>query len=341
MTTFGDHSSGRDNNFNLLRMIAASSVLISHSVPISLGPDVLEPLQRWLDGIKLGTVAVYVFFAISGFFITKSFDRGNGVSRFLKARILRLVPGLSTALIVTVLVIGAAIPHAPSSQYWAAAPRYVLQNLALYQPLYGLPGVFETQPFPGIINGSLWTLFYEVACYMSVMAFGVIGLLRQRWLIAAGTLAFLLAAILRNELGLPGRVVTFIELGFPFALGAFAWVWRDRIPLSPWLGAALALAAVLTHGTMLFPVSFSLALSYWSLALGFFKLGPLAAYNRLGDYSYGMYIYAFPVQQAVAAAGVRDPVINIAYALPLTLFCAVLSWHFVERPSLHLVKHTA
>src|SRR5687767_8279407 len=81
-------SSGRDNNYNLIRMVAASSVLVSHSWPISLGPDTIEPLKK-LTGFSLGTIAVFVFFAVSGFFITKSFDRRDSFLSFMMARILR------------------------------------------------------------------------------------------------------------------------------------------------------------------------------------------------------------------------------------------------------------
>lgn len=340
MVTFGDRASGRENNFNLLRIVAATAVLISHAWPIALGKNTLEPLQSAL-GIKLGTAAVYVFFAISGFFITKSFDKGHDRKRFVLARVLRLYPGLLTALILTVLFCWSALPHGSAADYWGAAIGYVLRNLSLYFTTYGLPGVFDDLPYPQAINGSLWTLFYEVACYAGVFLLGTVGMLRRPVLIAGAVAALFVLSVFREDLGLPGRVTTLIELGLPFALGAAAYLWRERIPLNALLGAVLIIIAITSLDTRVFSAVFVLALSYWSLALGFFRIPALLAYNRLGDYSYGMYIYAFPVQQIIAQMGVREPMTNIAFALPLTFICAVLSWHLVERPSLQLVKHTA
>lgn len=340
MVTFDDRTSGRENNFNLVRMIAAMAVLTSHAWPIALGKGTLEPLQSAL-GIKLGTAAVYVFFAISGFFITKSFDKGHDRKRFVAARVLRLYPRLSIALILTVLFCWYALPQESAADYWGAAIGYVLRNLSLYFTTYGLPGVFDELPYPRAINGSLWTLFYEVTCYAGVFLLGILGVLRRPVLIAGGVAALFALSIIREDLGLPSRVTTILELGLPFALGSGAYLWRQHIPLSTLLGTVLTSMAIVAFDTRLFSTLFVLALSYWSLALGFFRIPALLAYNRLGDYSYGTYIYAFPIQQIVAQLGIREPLTNITFALPLTLICAVLSWHFVERPSLQLVKHTA
>ena len=123
-------------------------------------------------------------------------------------------------------------------------------------------------------------------------------------------------------------------LALPFAVGMAIWVWRHRIPLSPALtliGGALAALAWLTP---LFIPVFTLAVSYAIFVLGYARLPWIGAYTRLGDYSYGMYVYAFPIQQGVAWSGVTSPLWNMAIALPLTLACAILSWHLVEAPAL-------
>ena len=138
--SFGDRAAGRDNNFNLIRMIAASGVLVSHAWPITYGGGVVEPLESELHGITLGTVCVYIFFAISGFFITKSFDRSVGIGRFLLARALRLFPALIVVLCLTVLA-GLWLTTAPVDVYLAAVPDYLLRNLTLFRLQYVLPGV--------------------------------------------------------------------------------------------------------------------------------------------------------------------------------------------------------
>lgn len=330
----GDRSAGRDNHFNLIRMIAATGVLVSHAYPIALGAGAVQPLQPWLKGITLGTVSVYVFFAISGFFITKSFDRSPSLGRFLRARLLRLYPALVLVLAVTVLIAGLFLTTASPGTFWAAGPGYMIKNLSLYRLQYELPGVFETNPYGGAINGSLWTLFYEVMCYSAVFLAGVIGLLRARRALAVALAGFVALQVAAPGLALPEKLVTLLDLAFPFAIGTAFYLWRDHVPLRLSLGLGLAGAAALAWMTPLFGLVFVPALSYWVFLIGMAPAPRALAYNRLGDYSYGTYIYAFPVQQLMAWFGVTTALGNMTLALPVTLICAVLSWHLVEKPAL-------
>ena len=123
-----DRAAGRDNNFNLLRILAAVGVLVSHAYPISLGADAAEPLSALLGGVTLGTVSVMIFFSISGFFITRSFAGRASLGRFFQARALRLFPALIVVLIVTVLVSGLWLTTATLGEFWAATPAYFVRN---------------------------------------------------------------------------------------------------------------------------------------------------------------------------------------------------------------------
>jgi peptidoglycan/LPS O-acetylase OafA/YrhL len=335
----GDLAQGRDNNFNLLRMLAATGVLVSHAYPIARGPGAEQPLQDLLGGITLGTLCVYVFFAISGFFIAQSFERSGTIGAFLRARALRLFPALAVVLCITVLVAGLTLTAAPPPLYWAAVPEYLLRNVTLFFLRYDLPGVFEDNPYGPAINGSLWTLNYEVLCYAGVFLAGVAGLLRRPG--AMALLLLLFAAVYMAAAASPVhlRIRLLLDLGLPFAAGTAFYVWRDRIVLSlPAAAGFLAVAAFLRAVPALeaaFKPAFVLALSYAVFVAGHLP-GKLRSYNRLGDYSYGTYIYAFPAQQLMAFWGATLPLANIAGALPLTLLCAVLSWHLIERPALRL-----
>lgn len=341
MTTFADVSSGRDNNFNLIRMAAAIGVLVSHSYPISLGPQAQQPLQQWLDGTTLGSVSVLVFFAISGFFITKSFDQSVDWRRFVRARAYRLFPALITVTFMTILVAGTLLSTAESSVYWSAAPAYFVRNVTMAIPLYVLPGVFTGNPYGPAINGSLWTLAYEVSCYFGVFLFGMAGLLRRVPQILFFLLLFMALSVADQMMVFPGRVSNAINLGMPFATGGAIYLWRRHIPFTPLIAAALAAGAFLAQGTAVFSLMFAMALSYTTLWLGFSRWQPALLYNRLGDYSYGTYIFAFPIQQTLAGSGVASPLVNMSVAIPATCLCAALSWHFVERPALTRVHHTS
>ena len=330
---------GRDNNFNLLRMIAATGVLVSHAYPIALGPGAAQPFSQTL-GITLGTVCVYVFFAISGFFIARSFDRARSRADFLRARALRLFPALVVVLLLTVLG-GAALTLEPAA-YWMAAPEYFVRNATLFFLQYPLPGVFEQNPYGPAINGSLWTLNYEVLCYAGVFLIGVLGILCRPRAMAAVLALVVVCYVVVMATEPHDRLVKLFELGLPFAIGTGFYVWRERIPVSPLIGLGLAaLAAVVGYfaGSIveleaLFHPVFVLALSYGIFVVGFLPGRWLRLYNRLGDYSYGVYIYAFPVQQLMAHHGITTPYGNIATAALVTLPLAVLSWHLVEAPAL-------
>lgn len=206
--------------------------------------------------------------------------------------------------------------------------------------------MFETNPLPRSINGSLWTLFYEVACYGGVVICGLLGLLRRPLVFSAAFVVLALAFVLGGAfepLGGPLYIAKrMLTLAFPFALGMLAYVWRDRLKLDFRLAAGLWVVPVLAHGTVWQAAAITLAMAYTVLWLGFVPRGALLAYNRLGDYSYGTYLYAFPVQQAMAQTFPGGtPLANILLAFPVTLVFAMLSWHLVEERALARVRSRA
>ncbi|WP_377194793.1 acyltransferase family protein [Ruegeria meonggei] len=331
-----DRTDGRDNNFNLIRILAASGVLVSHAYPISWGGSAPQPLENLLHGLTLGTVCVWVFFAISGFFITRSFDRQPSIVSFLTARILRLYPALATVLVVTILVAGFVLTYANPSVFWAATGEYFVRNMLLFDLLYGLPGVFETNPGGAGINGSLWSLSYEVTCYAGVFICGLLGLLGNRKVFAGLVLLFLCIYAATMVLDLNTRIEQLAKLGLTFLTGMVFYIWRNKIPLSWGMLAGMTAVTVASWFTPLFMPVFAVGLSYTVFFAGYAKVPLLLRYNRLGDYSYGVYIYAFPIQQMVAQSGVTTPAINMAISLPFTLICAILSWHLIEAPAMKL-----
>jgi peptidoglycan/LPS O-acetylase OafA/YrhL len=343
MLYLGDVATGRDNNFNLIRFAAAASVLVSHAWPIALGPGTAEPLQA-LTGHTLGTLAVYVFFAISGFFISASFAASASAGDFLLARGLRLFPCLAVSLLLVAFAMGPFVTTQPAAGYLQAPEtwRFLFHNATLVWPQYRLPGVFETNPYPAV-EGSIWTLIHEVLCYALVFLAGLTGLSRRRRAMTAALIGYGLiwALPLLLPFRLPPRVMSLHDLSLPFVFGMAFWLWRDRLPLTLWAVAGLLGAASLARGTSLGTPLLVAFLAYATFWAGFVPKGPIRAWNRLGDYSYGMYVYAFPLQGlAVWLAGPLTPMANVALALPVTLVFAILSWHLVERPA-RALRHRA
>lgn len=335
---------GRDNNLNLVRIAAATAVLVSHSVAITTGNPALEPL-RGLTGLSLGDYSVGLFFGISGLLIARSFDRRTSLAHFAVARFLRLWPALFVVLAIGAFVLGPVMTALPVDQYLRRPSTwlYVPRGLSLYFQADQLPGVFMANPMPESVNGSLWSLFYEVTCYAGVVALGLAGLLRRRALFAVFMLAVLAGHVLsvfsHPAGGLAYRLDLLGFVGFPFALGMAAYVWRDQIRLGPGGVALCWLAVALSAGSPMLGTVTIVAVVYSALWFGYVPKGALLAYNRLGDYSYGVYIFAFPTQQTLVALlpGQTAPA-NIALTVPVVMVLAFLSWNLIEKRALAMAR---
>jgi peptidoglycan/LPS O-acetylase OafA/YrhL len=329
----------RDNNFNLLRMIAAGAVLVSHAYPISLGTGTVEPLSIALS-MSLGTLAIVTFFAISGFFISQSFENRSSLLAFCVARILRIYPGLVVVLLFSVLVVGPIFTPLPMRTYFTEVETisYIPHNLSLKWLQYELPGVFTQNPYPAAINGSLWSLFYEVVCYGMVAVLGAVGLTSRSWTFCIFLSVYILIyfglGLLRS---LHPAFENLRELSYPFVLGMVVYHFRQflitNLNLLMCVGAGGI--AVLSYRGFIVREAFVLFWTILIFCLGYLPLKALKIYNRVGDYSYGMYIYAFPCEQiGVALWPGISPIALIAVSLPATLAFATFSWHLIERRAL-------
>lgn len=339
----------RANNYDCIRLVAATLVLVSHAFPLTMGSDAHEPLSLLTRGqATIGSLAVGVFFFVSGFLVTQSYGQSRGIGHFAWKRALRLFPGLVVLVLVTTFVLGPLLTQLEPSSYLLDRSTWdYLNNIAL-RTRDVLPGVFETAPFAGAVNGSLWTLPYEARCYVLVAAIGAIGLLSLRGALAVlalslatsvafiafpGTLAGLdAAAVLRQQ----------ADLSSYFALGMMCWLCRDLVPTGRVAFLAGVLLLLLATLTPIFQPLAALAVALIIPPLAYAQVTWPSRVTASGDYSYGIYLYAFPVQQTVVALW-PTPVawwLNILLAAPITLLLAVLSWHFVERPMLALKTST-
>lgn len=330
IVTFADIPSGRDNGFNLIRVVAALAVIISHSVPLTMGEA--QRLTLFAE-IVPGRVAVLTFFAISGYFISQSWDRRTSTGAYLAARALRILPALWAMLVFT-LILGLGLRTEPLSDYLARAGSYVWHNMLLWPVRFEIGSLFADTPFGANVNRSLWTLRHEATFYLLVMVFGLAGLSGR---VSATALALVLAAISiygTQHFANPLFLWEFLNFSFPFFAGAALYHWRDRVPFSGWLAGGLVAVMVMSQRTDIGEFSLVLSLAYGSLWLGFRGFRLMTFFNRFGDYSYGVYIYAFPVQQAMVLAGFDRPLSNAVATILVVMPLAILSWHLVEKPAL-------
>lgn len=334
------------NRFDALRLAAALAVLAAHG-------DFLYRLHLPVPfpGHSLGSLAVYVFFFISGYLVCQSWQRQPVWSAFWTKRLARIFPGLIVAVGFSVFVLGWVVTTLPSVAYWSAPGTWLnfVNNALALATVQTLPGVFESNPFARAVNGSLWTIRYELAMYLllALLAWLVRGQRR-----AYGAMALALALLWwvarrwhwdaaleagGGPLAQVFRWQDFCGFGVPFFMGsAFA---AHAVRVRHWMAAAALLAA----GVALWVTSDTVRqVAVWGLiALGTFYLAHVAASAQGGarrgrvDLSYGVYIYAFPVQQAVTQWSLSAgwPLwACMSLSLVLVLVLAWLSWFRVERP---------
>ncbi|WP_375466072.1 acyltransferase family protein [uncultured Methylobacterium sp.] len=326
------------NGFSALRLALALAVVVSHAASVASGNALDEPLAR-ATGFTLGEHAVNGFFAVSGFLVTMSFDR-RGLRDYLLARTLRILPGLVAAALVVALVLGPAMSVLPVPEYLRDANvwRFIRGTLTTFKSNAALPGVFPGNPYRSPL-GTVWTLKYEVLCYLGVVAVGLLGALRRPWpvpLVALGFAAALMVADARHPV-LPKGLETALRLPLIFSVGAALYAARDRLRLSvlPLLG--LGLACLLLHATPLYRALLFVAEGYGAVWLALLPGLARPVLDPPADLSYGIYLYGWPIQQSLhalwpAADGAR----LLLPALVLTVPVAAASWYGVERPALRL-----
>jgi peptidoglycan/LPS O-acetylase OafA/YrhL len=331
------------NNFDLLRLVAAMVVLISHAFPLA---GAGEPT---IGGATLGTLGVYVFFVISGYLILKSWTFDPRVTAFLVKRCLRIFPGLLGAVLFAALVIGPLATSRTLSGYFTDphTAQFVGGALVLYAPQGTLPGVFSRNPFGGVINGSLWSLTYEFTLYLMIPYFGRLVKWRSGKPLALGLFVSLL--VLKAFSG-PAPLfplsLTFFEtadlarLATFFAGGMVLFAYRDQVPLRGDLCLLLGLVWAASWMTPASGIATAVILPYLVMYLALGRRPTLPALTARGDISYGVYIYAFPIEQlAVQFLGARvNPLLVLLIALPATVVLASLSWRLIERRCLDLKR---
>lgn len=346
MSYLSEFTAGKDNNFNLIRILAALAVLVTHSFALATGSPSSEPFRMTL-GITMGTIAVDIFFITSGFLVTGSLLSKESALEFVWARFLRIYPALVVMVVLTVFALGPYFTTLPLADYFYDRKTYIyllkcstlIGNLSFY-----LPGVFEENPYKGAINGSLWTMPYEIKMYGLLIAFWLILRLvspKRIQLIKTIIIATASAAgaiVLLSNFNLVQQN-HFIKLFYMFFTGASFYILQSHIKLHKTIFFIAVLTLIISPliGKEIFSTAYHLTLAYILFYLAYIPAGMLRRYNKLGDYSYGVYIFAFPVQQSLVAA---NPGISatqvIAFSAMITIALAILSWHLLEKRTLRL-----
>jgi peptidoglycan/LPS O-acetylase OafA/YrhL len=340
----------RANNFDFLRFALATAVIYSHSYYLLLGHDrgqLTEPFNLLTHGQgAAGDFAVNGFFAISGFLIFQSLRRSPSFWAYLQKRVARIYPAyLVCGGLCFVLIL------AMRSLTLEVSPRPVARLGISLLSLNGMdfPGAFPHLPLRGIVNGSAWTIIYEFWCYLFIAL--AEPLVAWRRVIAPVLLGLFIGFSLTPHLwpntsffcNIPilwcDRWPRFMSY---FLAGVCAALYWRELPLQRWVAALAALLLILAAGwgkglSVVGPV----AGSYLLLRLAYTPRLPAQQFGRRGDFSYGLYLYAWPVQQTLIAStgSWLTPATLFASAFTVTLILAVGSWHLIERPFLQMKPH--
>ncbi len=345
--------------FDFVRIALATLIFYMHGQWLA-GSQAIDPIAN-MDAMghgvaQAGSVArhfdwqkpvhdqlVPMFFAVSGFLVTGSAIRLRKVSTFLAFRILRIIPALFTEVTLSALVLGPLLTSFSLSAYYSDHNFFAYFLNIVGEPHFYLPGLFTGNPV-SIVNVNLWTLPGEFYCYAITM----VGMLTTIVYRPGWATAFLICVtpvlILSNwlaDIGSPGVYLSFLQLIYYFLMGVVFYHWRQRIPINLplFIGAVVISYLIVSLGAHVIFIA-PVFVCYTILFVGMLEVPRLPLLQR-GDYSYGIYLYGFPICQALIAV---LPVLHGHHKLlflgayPVTLLFAVASWHFIEKPALKLKR---
>lgn len=325
-----------------MRLCLAALVLFSHSFPLTGRQD--EWFATMTGHTTGGGIAVAGFFVISGFLVTGSLGERDW-RRYANHRVLRLVSAMAVMSFLCAFLLGPFVTNLSLSEYFARGGTWkFLENALLWPVRLTLPGVFLDHPITAM-NGSVWTIPLEATMYVVLPALVLLGLTSKR--VAWCLPLVMLAAALLLEDGLlpvdPDRQFLWslnakwlIHYGFYFAAGVFLHVYRHDLPRTPLLAVLLLATAIAWPESALGRISWRLGLAYAVFCVAFAGMVGWT-WLRRNDLSYGVYLYAFPVQQCwIEWLGVAEltEISLFVLSLPVTLLLAWGSWHWVERPAM-------
>lgn len=371
--TILDDNRGAGRGFDILRLALATLILMSYcswivgtsGVTTSIlnfifhinadtasqlaqaTSTVNDPGTHQLVGLARPITLSYLpmFFALSGFLVTGSALRTRRLIPFLGLRVLRLLPALFVEVTLSAIILGAIFTDLPSSEYYSSPTFWSYFLNILGDIHFKLPGVF-THNTTDIVNSNLWTLPWELQCYIVMSIMIVTSILYNRKvltiLFGIATAALIYASLVYDFQVVPAQVEG-PTLVYYFVSGVLVFLWRDKIVFHEALfltAAVICYVLMLSSKTVfLYPV----LLTYITAFIGLFPF-PKFALIKSGDYSYGIYLYGFPVTQSLVACfpGLHQ---NLVVAAPLAIFAtaafAALSWHGIEKHFLKLKRYIA
>lgn len=328
----------RSESFDLLRLVAAMMVLCSHQFPLN---GFREPHVPYFG--TFGGVGVMIFFSLSGYLNCQSIFRSRSAQAFLFNRFLRIIPGAFVCAILCICL-GAVVttsslaeylthPYKPSSSIPSTLMYLIRNGFPVHQVTYQLPNVFADNIYKSAVNGSLWTLPYEVKCYLLLALAVVVIKFNKSIALKALTSAAVGVALIGFFISLDTTLLSEWMLIFliVFGMGSAVALVEEKggRRAAVLFGLVVPLAFIVSSNfriAALTGITVPILLTGWVTSLPKFMAPRL-------DISYGVYIYAFPVQQCVSTLDLNW-YLNLIIVLVITTVLGILSAVLVERPAL-------
>lgn len=313
--------------------------MYAHSYTI-IGKGEDDPFWKFTHkSFSLGSFCVIIFFVISGFLIARSFENSKSLLQYTLARVLRIYPALIVTVLLSVFVLGLLSTTLSTKAYLSDKQTYeYLLNVFSLKIYFYLPGVFSRNPLPDLVNGCIWSLPYELSCYVLIAMFGSLknGQLRRTALI----LALLMVSYFFIGFSQWRKI---FELSAYFLGGSAIYICRKHIILNKYLAlGALLLLALTLHVDIhkeIKNLAIVLLLPYIIISLSYIK-SFLNRFAQYGDFSYGIYIFGFPIQQIVIQAFPSSgSLANFLFSFLISLVMAYFSWHLIENKFLKYKKY--
>jgi len=330
---------GRNNNFMLLRLLAAALVIYGHSFALAAPCGCSEWVGPGLAWSYSGELGVVIFFFMSGLLVPYSFYRRQSLIEYAASRLLRLLPGLILFVLIMAFVIGPLTTAVPVADYLRDQEvwDFIRVNASLQSAVFYLPGVFGNARYGPAVDGTMWTLWIEARFYLLVAFAGAFGLLRRGPIgfVALAGLGLWMAFWPASFPFIGSTDPAFARLALYFGLGVAAFLTRDRLPLRFDLLGLVILSALLLRGRPEYPFLLPAIIGYAVIFIAYLPTVNLPSW--FGDYSYGCYLYGWPIQQLLASNFPEmGPYKMAVIALPLSILCGAISWHLVESRALRM-----
>lgn len=323
--TILENSNTRSNNLTLIKFIAAIMVIWGHAIILlQQSKDPISLLSR--NELSLGSVAVAIFFFASGFYVTKSLMKKRSAGEYLKNRILRIYPAFFIVLFLTVFVLGPCVSSLSFSEYFKSKDTYMYFLYIAMIPRYTLPGVFENNLFPSIVNGSLWTLILEVICYVLLYITYKLKILEKNKLKKINIIMFICIIIIFGfKIPFLYNWKSYLRPLFVFVMGIEYYIFRDEIKLDLCILAGTIGASILILKLGFGDIFTIICVPYILSMIIFDKKQVSEKIAFGGKYSYEMYLVAFPIQQTLIQFLPQMHIIaNIVISVGLSLLLGMI-----------------